>query len=252
VFRDIDPLGKVISVGDEGRSAISCKVIGILENQPSSQQEVNPNNYIIMPYSYFSKVVSSPWERELHSFMVKVESGADPVQSGENLEGYFKSRYGDSGNFFADSNSKLVAQMKLFLNLFSGLLAAIAAIALVVGGVGINNMMLVGLSERLKELGLRKALGATPTYLRNLLLGESLLICLIAGLVGLLSGFAAYQGLVLAGTKLIPTLEFEWIFEPWAFVISFAAIFLTGLMSGLVPALKAERLNVMEALRQDV
>jgi ABC-type antimicrobial peptide transport system permease subunit len=185
-------------------------------------------------------------------FLMKVAPGHDPSELGPSIEGYFLSRYGSTGVFSASSDAKLISQMKLFLNVFSGLLSAVAVIALVVGGVGINNMMLASLSERLKELGLRKAMGATPRQLRFLMLGESVLLCTAAGVVGLVGGFAAYQGLIFAATKLIPTLKYEWVFEPTAFILSFAAIFVTGLLSGLVPALRAERLYVMEALRQDV
>jgi macrolide transport system ATP-binding/permease protein len=252
LFSGFDPRGRVLSVGQESSSSMPCKIIGVLEKQPSSSGGYQPDSHVLMPYTYFSKAATMPFQRQMMEFLMKVASGHDPSELGPGIEGYFLSRYGSTGVFAASSDAKLISQMKLFLNVFSGLLSAVAVIALLVGGVGINNMMLASLSERLKELGLRKAMGATPRQLRFLMLGESVMLCTAAGAVGLVGGFAAYQGLILAATKLIPSLEYQWVFEPLAFVLSFAAIFITGLLSGLVPALRAERLDVMEALRQDV
>ena len=252
LFIGIPAVGKMISVGQESTASMPCKIVGVLEAQPSSSEGFQPNAYVLMPHTYFSKAATQPWYRQMQEFLMKIRPGYDPADQGAAFEGFFISRYGSTGQFSASSDAKLISQMKLFLNVFSGLLSAVAVIALVVGGVGINNMMLASLSERLKELGLRKAMGATPRQLRFLMLGESVLLCTAAGLLGLVGGFAAYQGLVFAATKLIPKLQYEWVFEPMAFVLSFAAIFLTGLFSGLVPAMKAERLDVMEALRQDV
>jgi macrolide transport system ATP-binding/permease protein len=252
LFANIDAIGRTISVGQESVSSMPCKIVGVLERQPSSQDWMQPDAQVLMPFTYFSKAATMPHERELTQLLMKIEPGYDPADIGAGIEGYFITRYGSSGRFNAASDAKLVSQMKLFLNVFSGLLSAVAVIALIVGGVGINNMMLANLSERLKELGLRKALGATPRQLRFLMLGESILLCTAAGVLGLVAGFAAYQGLVFAATKFIPQLQYEWIFEPMAFLLSFVAIFVTGLLSGIVPSMKAERLDVMESLRQDV
>lgn len=252
LFPNMEPLGKIISLGQESVTSMSCNVVGILEKQPGSTDGINPNTQVILPYSYFSKAAASPYQRTMFEFIMKITPGIDPAEQGTSFEGYFISRYGSTGQFSASSEAKLISQMTLFLNVFSGLLSAIAMVALVVGGVGINNMMLASLSERLKELGLRKAMGATPRQLRFLMLGESIFLCTAAGIIGLVVGFGAYQGLIFAATKLIPKLEYQWVFLPMAFVISFIAIFATGLLSGLVPAMKAERLDVMEALRQDI
>jgi macrolide transport system ATP-binding/permease protein len=252
VFMPADPIGKTLSVGQDGGSSMPCRVVGVLEKQPpSADSSTDPNRVVLMPFTYFQKAAMMPWEREMRDFLLKIKSGVDPTDIGAGLEGYFRSRYGDTGVFQAGTAAKLISQMKLFLNIFSGLLAAVAVIALIVGGVGINNMMLANLSERLKELGLRKALGATPRHLRYLMLTESLLLCFSAGLIGLVGGFLAYEGLILGATKLIPDLEFEWIFQPVAFALSFVAIIATGVLSGFIPAMKAERLDVMEAMRQE-
>jgi len=251
LFSGADPLGKQLSVSQDSTISLPCRVVGVLEKQPQAQGSMQPNRQVILPHTYFSKSMTNPWQRELRQVLIKVRNGEEPSSLGEKLEGFYKLRFGDSGQFDAGTQAKLIAQMKLFLNVFSGLLSAVAIIALLVGGVGINNMMLANLAERLKELGLRKSLGATPRQLRFLVLGESLLLCFFAGLLGLIVGVVAYQGLVFAATRFIDKLEYEWIFEPFALILSFVAIFITGVLSGIVPALKAEKLDVMEAMRQD-
>lgn len=251
LFPTLDPLDKQVSISQDSTVSLPCRVVGVLEKLPSSQGSIQPNRQILLPYTYFSKAMTIPWYRQLNTLLFKIESGQDPSLLGEKLEGFFKNRFGDSGRFNAGADAKLITQMKLFLNIFSGLLSAVAFIALLVGGVGINNMMLANLAERLKELGLRKSLGATPRQLRYLVLGESLMLCLGAGFVGLVVGVSAYQGLIFAATKLIDKLEYQWIFEPLAFLLSFVAIFVTGVLSGIVPAIKAEKLDVMESMRQD-
>jgi putative ABC transport system permease protein len=141
--------------------------------------------------------------------------------------------------------------MNKFLSLFTILLGAIALVSLAVGGIGITNMMLVSVSERFKEIGIRKAFGATNFSIRVQYLVESILICGIAGLVGLVVGFLLYQGAIYGATKLVSKLAFEWTVDFTALLLSVVSIFVVGVLSGLTPALKAERLQVIEALRSE-
>jgi putative ABC transport system permease protein len=141
--------------------------------------------------------------------------------------------------------------MKRFLNIFAMLIGAVACLSLVVGGIGVNNMMLVSVTERIKEFGIRKALGATQLSIRVQVLLESLLLCFIAGLFGVFLGWAGYEALIYAASKFLPKLPFEWIFEPVAVLLSFVSILVVGIASGFVPAQKAEQLQIIEALRSE-
>jgi len=124
-------------------------------------------------------------------------------------------------------------------------------VSLTVGGMGIANMMLVSVSERLKEIGIRKSVGATHASIRNQFLLESLILCLLAGLIGIIAGVAAYQGAIYGASKLIEKLDYEWVFEPAAIFLSLVSIVCVGLLSGLAPAIKAEKLQVVDALRSE-
>ncbi|MBX3022211.1 MAG: ATP-binding cassette domain-containing protein [Bdellovibrionales bacterium] len=250
LFLRQNPIGEVLQVGVEDTS-FSCTVIGVSKPVFSKETRFKPDLQIIVPYTAYVNLPFYYYHRQLGQVLFEIDSGSDIEEASKKIRAFFQKKYGKSGIFRADSDSVLVAQMKRFLNLFTLLLVSVAAISLVVGGMGITNMMLVSVNERFREIGLRKAMGASHSAIRQLFFAESLFLCGIAGLTGLLVGFAAYQLLIYAGTRVIPDLKFEWVFNPWAFVISFAAIVVTGVLSGLGPALRAEKLQVIEALRSE-
>jgi macrolide transport system ATP-binding/permease protein len=251
LFARTQPLGQVISVNDGSRISFPCQIIGVLSSTTSNSDWSPPNLHIFVPYTYFQTVAGDWWSGQLHEAALQVASNSDVEAAGKKIKSYFEQKYGRSAQFWVDSDSTLIAQMKRFLNLFSVLLTAIALLSLAVGGIGINNMMLVSVTERLKEFGIRKALGATHRSIRTQVLMESVALCAIAGLIGALLGFGAYELLIFGATRFVPNLKFEWIFEPVALVLSVTSILAVGIASGLVPALRAEKLQVIEALRSE-
>jgi putative ABC transport system permease protein len=126
----------------------------------------------------------------------------------------------------------------------SSFLAAIAAISLLVGGIGIMNIMLVSVSERTKEIGIRKALGAAPAVIRGQFICESLVITLIGGVIGVLIGLAASYGFsVSMGTS--------FVISTFSIVISMGFSMIIGLFFGWYPALKASQLDPIDALNYE-
>ncbi|MEK6555752.1 MAG: ABC transporter permease, partial [Bdellovibrionota bacterium] len=192
LFSDIYPLGQVLYI-TKNETSIGCKVIGVLKSVTSNQEFNKPNLQIILPYTYFQATSDNWWNSQVHDLLIQVDPDIDIAKYGESIKGFFELRYGKSGRFSVDSNTVLIAQMERFLNMFTGLLAFIAFMSLVIGGVGIANMMLVSVSERYREIGLRKAIGATDFSVRVQFLTESLVICLFAGLIGLTIGFVLYE-----------------------------------------------------------
>src|SRR5256885_9667504 len=123
----------------------------------------------------------------------------------------------------------------------------IVGISLLVGGVGIMNIMLVSVSERTREIGLRKAVGARPSAILLQFLIEATMLCLMGGLIGLLAG----QGLTSAMAS-IPQAKLEKAYIPgWAVALSFGFSAAVGLIFGMFPAIKAARLDPIEALRHE-
>ncbi len=250
LFTSVKPIGQVLRV-TIGESSFGCYVVGVLESVTSNKEWVKPNLQVYLPFTFFQSISGDWWSSQIRETLVQVDVNADIEKTGKGIKAFFNQKYGASGRFRVDSDSILLAQMKRFLGLFTILLASIAFITLSVGGVGITNMMLVSVSERYREIGLRKAVGATDYSIRIQFLSESVLLCLIAGLVGLLLGFAGYHGAIAIAAQLVSKMKFEWTVDWIAFSLSLISIIGVGILSGLFPAIKAEKLEVIEALRTE-
>jgi putative ABC transport system permease protein len=251
LFLRISAIGQIVTITNGAGSNYPCQVIGVLAPSSSNEEWAPPNLQIMLPFTYFQTVSGSWWDSQIHEAVLRIDSNADIENTGKSIRSFFEQRYGKSGRFSVDSNSTLVAQMKKFLNIFGILLVSIAILSLVVGGIGINNMMLVSVTERIKEFGIRKALGATDRSIRIQVLMESMILCAVAGVLGVVFGFTIYEVLIFGATKFVPQLKFEWVFEPLAAVLSLFSIVAVGIASGFIPALKAEKLQVIEALRSE-
>ena len=249
LFMGRDPIGEVVFINQQ-ISSFGCRVIGVLARSKEGGTRVNSNLLIAMPFTYYEKV-SDPWSRRLSEFLIETYSSADVEAVGKKLEAFFKLKYGNSGQFSASADSVLVSQMEQFLGLFSVLLAGIALVSLAVGGIGITNMMLVAVNERLREIGIRKAFGATRQSVRMQFLMESVILCALAGGIGIVLGGMGYELAIWGASQMTSKVSFEWVFDPVAFALSCISIVGVGIGSGLSPALKAERLEVIEALRSE-
>jgi macrolide transport system ATP-binding/permease protein len=249
LFGEVSPLGQVVYVSQRD-SSFGCRVLGVLSPQVSNKDWNKPNLQVYVPYTFFQGI-SNPWESRINRFTLQLEQGADVEGTGKKIKAYFQQKYGKSARIDIGFDSLLVAQMNKFLSLFTVLLGAIAFVSLAVGGIGITNMMLVSVTERFKEIGVRKAFGATNLSIRIQYLMESSLICCAAGLVGFVLGFGLYEAAIFAASKVVPQLKFEWVLDAPAILLSLVSILCVGTLSGLTPALKAERLQVIEALRSE-
>jgi macrolide transport system ATP-binding/permease protein len=243
-------LGKVISVTINQNSAFPCRVIGVLKDHSGNTETFQPNQHILVPFTYY-QILADRWSSQIRGVALKMNRSEDIDGFGKQLKKYFQLKYGNSAEFRVDSDSTLVSQMKRFLSIFSLLLTGIALLSLLVGGIGIYNMMMVSIAERIREIGLRKAVGASSRSIRTQVFAESILLSVLAGAIGIIFGFGACAGLMYAATKIIPNLKFEWVFDLSALTFSLIAVAITGILSGLAPALKAEKLQVIEALRSE-
>ncbi len=250
LFSDSQPIGQVLRVS-QGDNSFGCRVVGVLATATSNKEYMKPNLQIYLPFTFYQALAGDWWSSQIKEVMIQVEIGSDVEKVGKEIRTFFEQRYGSSGRFRVDSDSVLVAQMRRFLALFTVLLSSIAFVTLAVGGIGITNMMLVSVSERFREIGLRKALGATKREIRTQFLVESMIVCALAGQVGLILGFSGYHLAIWAATKFVNKLQFEWTVDWLALLLSMISIFAVGILSGIFPALKAEKLQVIEALRAE-
>lgn len=248
---NVHPLGQVLTFGQDAEKKFTCRVIGVLAPQSGKNEWMKPDFQLSIPFTYFQNGAGGSWQRGINNVTIQLRPGSDVEKVGKGIRTFFEQKYGKAGRFRVDTDSVLISQMQKFLSLFSVLLTMIAMVSLGVGGMGIANMMLVSVSERYREIGLLKALGATPRSVRLQFLLEAVVICCLGGLIGILVGMGAYHGAIYGATKLIPKLQFEWLVDWWALTLSFCSIVVVGLLSGLFPALKAEKLQVIEAMRSD-
>lgn len=233
-----------------------CRVVGSLNQKPSvgGGRWSKPGYEIILPYSFLQAIRGENLntnEGELYQVLFEVHDGHLPDDVTDRIEQHFQQKFGAAGLFRTDTNSKVVGQMQKFLNIFNILLTAIAFITLLVGATGVTNMILVSISERIRELGIRRAVGAEPKHLRRLVLSESLTLCGIAGFLGIVAALVFEHGTLYLVSKIFKQVPFEWLWDPLAMIISLVSILAVGVGSGLYPALKVERQDVVKALRTD-
>jgi putative ABC transport system permease protein len=155
-------------------------------------------------------------------------------------------RPGEPDTFRVESVKRFLETFNMIALVVTLVAGGIVGISLLVGGVGIMNIMLVSVSERTREIGLRKAVGARKTAILTQFLIESLVLCFIGGLVGVGLG----QCLTLIISKINPVLEMVYI-PVWAILLSFGFAGSVGIFFGMFPAIKAARLDPIEALRHE-
>ena len=154
---------------------------------------------------------------------------------------------GEPDTFGVQAIQKFLEQFEQLAAMVTLVAGGIVGISLLVGGVGIMNIMLVSVSERTREIGLRKAVGARPSAILLQFLVEAVMLCLIGGLIGLLCG-----QLITVGLGAIPQAKLERAYIPiWAIGLSFGFSALVGVVFGMFPAIKAARLDPIEALRHE-
>ena len=147
------------------------------------------------------------------------------------------------------STDQALATLTDVTDILKYFLAAIAGISLLVGGIGIMNSMLISVSQRIREIGLRKAVGARPVHIVTQFLMESAFITLLGGIIGILFGVL----IAFVAALIIPVLGYDWQFivPPMSVALAFSVSLVVGFSFGLYPAIKASRISPMEALRYE-
>ncbi|HEX9164678.1 MAG TPA: ABC transporter permease [Gemmatimonadales bacterium] len=222
------------------------EVIGVLEPKGSQGPWSNPDEQILIPLKTAQYRIFGT--DRLRSISVAIKEGVSLDQGMVDIERIMrrehKIRPGGDNDFQIRNQQEILATQQQTTQTFGILLASIAAVSLLVGGIGIMNIMLVSVTERTREIGIRKALGATPFNIMFQFLVESLVLCLAGGALGITLGWGA--------SKLMSS-KFGWntMIDPTAVVVAFAFSAAVGLFFGLWPARRAATLNTIDALRYE-
>ncbi len=213
------------------------QVVGVLEEKDTTIGSTY-NSVAFIPYNTYAQRFRRV--NQVSSYIIKVADGYDPLKVSDDVEEYLGSIV-DSDNYMVYSPASLVDMANQITNTFASFLAAIAAISLLVGGIGIMNIMLVSVVERTREIGIRKALGATPKTIQGQFLVESITITIVGGIIGIVFGvFISYMIVRYAGWSL----HLSWV----AIVFALAFSMFVGVFFGWYPAKKASKLDPIQAL----
>jgi putative ABC transport system permease protein len=230
-----------------------CHVIGIAGPQLAPESDVSGvrtedmNNLVYAPLNsvLYRLEDSQSWMKdEIDGMYLHLASTDTSVTDAEVVRGILNSSHHDAGDFSVIVPAELLAQQKRTEQLFNTVMVAIASISLLVGGIGIMNIMLAAILERTREIGVRRAIGARRWDIIRQFVIEATLISFAGGLLGVVVGFAMSQLIAwLAGWSTVVTISSILL----AFVVSISV----GLIFGIYPAVKAARLDPVEAIRYE-
>ena len=241
LFEKENPIGQTVRIGN-----LPFRVVGVLESKGQSVMGTDQDDVIFAPYTTVQKKISGiTWIQFMNASAVTQEASLAAVpQIMALLRERHRIRPGEDDDFFVRTQSEVADLANQTQSVMTLLLGSIASVSLIVGGIGIMNIMLVSVTERTREIGVRMAVGATEKDVQNQFLLEAVTLSMAGGLGGIVLG--------LIGSALISK------FLTWPTLISFWAILIAAIFSaavgvffGFYPARKAARLDPIEALRYE-
>jgi putative ABC transport system permease protein len=241
LFASVDPVGQNLRVKN-----VSCEVIGILEPRGESSTGVDQDDIVIIPLRAFHRRIAG--NTNVTAIFVSAKDGVDTARVQADIERLLRERRnitpGMEDDFSVRDMKQLLQTTVGTTTVLTGLLGAVAAVSLLVGGIGIMNIMLVSVTERTREIGIRLAIGALESQVLTQFLVEAVVLSLFGGLIGI--------GLGLGLAWLTTTgLKVPFLIDPAIIVIAFGFSALVGVVFGYFPARRAARLDPIEALRHE-
>jgi putative ABC transport system permease protein len=241
LFAGIDPVGQTMRVRN-----LPFRVIGVLSSKGQSQFGQDQDDTVIVPYTAAQKKMNSI--SHIHFAMVSAISPGATFAAEEQITALLRQRHkleGNQENDFTIRNLTDVAEAAdESSKVMTNLLASIAGVSLIVGGIGIMNIMLVSVTERTREIGIRMAVGARSRVIRRQFLIESITLSLVGGIIGVLVGVGA--SITISNTLNWPTL-----ISPLSIMAAVTFSALVGIIFGYYPARRAAGLDPIEALRYE-
>lgn len=239
LFKQSNPVGESFDI-----SGTQFNVIGVLNEFTSSPLTPvsNYNNAIFIPFSVGA--VMSGNQPQIYEIFAKPNNLAETDQAAKNINSTLSKQYGSQDNYTVLEQKQILQIASSTLNVLTALIAAVAGISLFVGGVGIMNIMLVAVIERTREIGIRKAIGATNRQILSQFLIEASIIGFIGGVIGVILSVVA-DVIISYFTSLRPAINWQII------VVAIGAALLAGLIFGTMPAVRASRRDPIDSLRHE-
>lgn len=236
-----DPMGKYIRFG-----SVPFKIIGILEPKGYNSMGMDQDDLLIAPYTTVQKrLLAINYLQGIYASAINEESSQKAVEEIEEILRFnHKIKAGADDDFEVRSQEELSSMMTSTTDLMTILLSCIAGISLLVGGIGIMNIMYVSVTERTREIGLRMSIGAKGRDILIQFLIEAMILSLVGGVIGVMVGILASLAVKIFASWPI-------LIQPWSVFLSFAVCSVTGIFFGWYPAKKASRLDPIEAIRYE-
>jgi putative ABC transport system permease protein len=241
LFGRDDAIGRSIRV-----NKISCEVIGLLAPKGQSSFGTDQDDIVIVPLRMFQRRIAG--NTDISTLWVSAEEGTDTAKVQADIERLFRERRnitaGKEDDFSVRDMKQIAQTQTATTTVLTGLLAAVAGVSLLVGGIGIMNIMLVSVTERTREIGIRLAIGALEGQVLMQFLVESIVLSGLGGVIGIMLGLA------LAGLA-TRALEVPFVLDPTIVLLAFAFSAIVGVVFGYFPARRAAHLDPIEALRHE-
>lgn len=243
----LDPVGRVVRF-----NSIPFRVVGVLKKKGYNSMGMDQDDLVLAPYTavmkrilaqtYLGSVICSAitedvTEKAIDQIKVILRENHKLKEAGETSEA-------DEDDFTIRSQEEISSMMNSTMTMLTVLLGCVAGISLIVGGIGIMNIMYVSVTERTKEIGLRMSVGARGVDILNQFLIEAIMLSVTGGVIGVLFGLTAAWAIQFFA-------HWTTVVEPWTIVMSFAVCTFTGVFFGWYPAKKAAKLDPIEAIRYE-
>ncbi|MBQ8927789.1 MAG: ABC transporter permease [Oscillospiraceae bacterium] len=262
-----DPIGQTINLTFSNGVSADFVIIGYDElpqiykrQYAPGTKEIDKTTPIVVPLDTMLHLMHQEPENEFYA-MVRYNADYDPVMLQEELQEFFDEKYAEKAgiSIYIFNEQSYLGMINTVISIVTIAISVIAAISLIVGGVGVMNIMLVSITERTKEIGIRKALGAQNSAIRMQFVVEAILICLIGGIIGIFTGMLGGMLIGYIAKELVTQFYAEYAelisitIQPSvpAILISVFFSILTGVFFGYYPANKAAKMNPIDALRYD-
>jgi len=240
-------LGGQASLGINIRlEKLSCQVIGILEAKGQNTMGMDQDDIVVIPLRTYQRRISG--NQDVARLQLSVQEGASTEKAQQDITRLMRERRhlspSDDDNFTVRDMKEIAEMLTGTTQLLTALLSAVAAVSLLVGGIGIMNIMLVSVTERTREIGIRLAIGALESEVLMQFLVEAVVLSSLGGLIGIVAALAG-------SVWLASVLRVPFVLNAGIVVIAFLFSAAVGVIFGYFPALKAARLDPIEALRYE-
>nr|WP_239480575.1 ABC transporter permease [Parashewanella hymeniacidonis] len=239
-----NPVGQYLKLSGEW-----FHIVGVAEDQ-GSFFGLDQNDYIYIPISTMNSLQGANEQQSSISILFRLKPDAQEELAHKQIERILKQRHkiaeNESNDFKIETAKKSRENLDKFTSSATAITSGIVGISLIVGGIGVMNIMLVSVTERTRVIGTLKALGATPGFIMLQFLVEAVVLSLFGGVIGMAIGYGIAEIITLS----LPDMPSAYI-PLWAVVLSLGSTSAIGIVFGLAPAIKAARLNPIDALRYE-